>query len=131
MSGWIKNLLSYLVLLSILATYIPFADLHGHTTTPCDATNVEQEQNLCHIEIYHSDASSVSQCEHKSHILDEHQHCSLCKFILEKKQKNVKTINSFSGYNLSYLLKNDSFIYKEALFFDFPRYFFFERGPPA
>ncbi len=131
MSGWIKNLLLYLMLFCMMATIIPFANLHNHDTTPCDISDMALGHNPCHIKMYHPQVTLGLQCEHKSHILDAHQHCTICKFIIEKKIKSHIKTNSLEHDVFFQLLEKDIINYKNVIFFESPQKFSLERGPPA
>lgn len=132
MYNWQKYLLSYLLLLSIVAAYIPFANLHHHDTVQCEISNSKIESASCHTSLYHLEISNALQCAHKSHILNESKHCDICKFIIEDKLKS-RTKLKRPGHPVFWHVLKTNFSTHENLSFKKEAFLnqINQRGPPA
>lgn len=80
-----KHIISYVVLLSFIATLVPLNIFHEHIeTVHCDQGNSILERNPCHVSIYHQQ-SKEEHCKHNAHITSEYDACDFCKVITPRR----------------------------------------------
>ena len=123
-----NQLISFLLLLCITATVIPFSLLHHHEeTTHCDITNASRENDPCHISTYHANETQKQHCKHKAHVHETNSDCKLCKFITSHRQvytlsERSSIINSVdSKANIAFEPSFSSDIFLTVIF---------NKGPP-
>lgn len=124
-----NKLISYLLLLCISVTVIPFSALHHHEEeTHCDITNVALENDPCHISIYHANEIQKPHCEHKSHIDEINIECEFCKYVLSTRHTYIKYKNCCLSPNQN---AKTATAYLNTSFKSATSDVIFNKGPPA
>jgi hypothetical protein len=96
------QLISFLLLLCLLTTSIPFSSFHNHDNDDqaCKKDDKAFESNPCHVSLYHHFDVSKEACFHKKHVSKKIISCEFCKYLsLHKKQAVLAAgviLNSYS-----------------------------------
>lgn len=124
-----KQITTYLLLLCIAVSAFPWNLLHHHQEEiSCERIDGSVENDQCHQSIFHPKDLQDFQCDHKTHIDREHDHCEFCKFITSRHNNYVVP------YSYSY---NEFDALEEQISFKPPfctislSSVIYNRGPPA
>lgn len=125
----IKQLFSFLFLLSMSATIFPFHLLHHHEKeVPCVMAKTALENDPGHVSSYHSNDFQEPFCPHKSHIKKQHNQCEYCKFFTSVRDKFIDG----SNYSVDHLQLTETDISNTFIFLrSVVLCKIFSRGPPA
>ncbi|UTW63163.1 hypothetical protein KFE98_03125 [bacterium SCSIO 12741] len=85
MNSRIQSLIAFGFSFLLVFSAIPFTGLHDHEEEHdhhCHIDHGDQEEDLCHIALYHPD-ESVGDCNHEAHYSAEELECEWCQLDLQ------------------------------------------------
>ena len=124
-----SQFLSYLLLVSMLATIVPADLVHHHEEEAhCDLAHELIENDPCHQSIYHPHEGTEHHCQHDFHLSNTHSSCEFCQFFSSQRfnsllQQRIRLV--FKGLMPPVSGKTTEFY--PSVF----SLFIFDRGPPS